>query len=163
MYVSVSSVTVDRLCQDIRCYISILNIQRTFIKLISLNSFNYEEHANGFTTFNSFVLHSQQAQAGSLEDIQDTQKKTASILLSFSKLSCGYVPTLSFCSCLALKKTSGENNFPLLGGKKSWHNHDWPSVILSISSQLLQESLVCCWAHQIYKQRVKEDQALLGQ
>lgn len=69
VYVSVSSVTVDRLCQDIRCYISILNIQRTLIKLISLCSFSYEEHTNGFTTFNSFVLHSQQAQAGSLEDI----------------------------------------------------------------------------------------------
>lgn len=69
LYVSVSTVTVDKLCQDIRCYTSILNIQRTLIKLISLCSFNYEEHTNGFTTFNSFVLHSQQAQAGSLEDI----------------------------------------------------------------------------------------------
>lgn len=69
VYVSVSSVTVDRLCQGIRCYISILNIQRTLVKLISLCSFNYEEHTNGFTTFNAFVIHSQQAQARSLEDI----------------------------------------------------------------------------------------------
>ena len=61
-------VSVDRLCWDIRCYISILNTQRTLVKLISLCSFNEEEHANGFTTFNSVVLHSQ-AQAGRLEDI----------------------------------------------------------------------------------------------
>lgn len=45
----VSGGTVGRLCQNIRYYISILNIQRTLVKLISLWSFNNEEHANGFT------------------------------------------------------------------------------------------------------------------
>lgn len=42
VYVSVSSVIVDTLCQDIRCYISVLNIQRTLVKLIFLCSFYYE-------------------------------------------------------------------------------------------------------------------------
>lgn len=68
VYVSVSSVTVDRLWQSIGCYISTLNIQRTLVKLISLWGFNYEEHTNGFTKFNSFVLYSPQVQAGSLRD-----------------------------------------------------------------------------------------------
>lgn len=96
VYVSVSSVTVDRLCQGIRCYISILNIQRTLIKLISLCSFNYEEHTNGFTTFNSFVLHSQQAQAGSLEDIKGHIKRKQHQFCYPSPNSLVGIPTLSF-------------------------------------------------------------------
>lgn len=68
VYVSVSSVIVDRLRHGIRCYISILNIQRTLVKLISLWGFNYEEHASDSTKFKSFVLYSPQIQAGSLRD-----------------------------------------------------------------------------------------------
>lgn len=49
VYASVNSVTVGRPRQNIGCYIPILNIQRTSVKLISLWSSNYEEHANGFT------------------------------------------------------------------------------------------------------------------
>lgn len=58
------------------------------------------------------------------------KKKTASILLPFPKLSCGYVPTLSFPSCLTLekkeKKKTGEIYFPLLGEQNNWQNHLWP-------------------------------------
>lgn len=75
------------------------------------------------------------------------KKKTAPILLPFSKFSCGYVRTLSFFLAWLWKKKNqtnpGEIYFPLLGGWKSWQNCDWASVILSISSQLLQDSGLC--------------------
>lgn len=104
MYVSVSSVTADRLCQDIRCYISILNIQRTFVKLILLCSFNYEYTQMVSLHLTSFFSILNKPKQEGWRTYKAHKKKTASILLAFSELSCGYVPTLSFLLAWLWKK-----------------------------------------------------------
>lgn len=57
------------------------------------------------------------------------EKKTASILLPSSKLSCGYVSTLSFSSCLAPKKKNKprKNLFSSPRRTEELENHWWPS------------------------------------